>query len=217
MFIHFSTASMRKAVIASSPISSAYYKVASAKRRRLRIGLIAATAATALSFSVEPIGKQARSETGATRDKTARPATPQPGPIPEAGPLAQPKSLDQVGLESRAVGRHRRGGHQIQTSASDRHRRRRRNRHQPDCRQLRRLPPHCHERPDQGPGIDIGWTNCASMQQSGLGLWSAMYGDHEAPLSRFTCDEIMRSELGRWFRQRLSNHWRLLPWPAHLC
>jgi cytochrome c peroxidase len=98
MFIHFSTASMRKAVIASSLISSAYYKVASAKRRQLRIGLIAATAATALGFSVEPTGKQARSETRTTRYETARPATPQPGPIPEAGPLAQPKSLDQVGL-----------------------------------------------------------------------------------------------------------------------
>ena len=73
-------------------------KVASAKRRRLRVGLITATAATALSLGLEPTGKQARSETGTAQDETARPATPQPGPIPEAGPLAQPKSLDQIGL-----------------------------------------------------------------------------------------------------------------------
>jgi hypothetical protein len=53
--------------------------------------------------------------------------------------------------------------------------------------------------------------------QSRLGLWSAMRGDHEAPFSRFTSDETMRREPGRWFRQRLSNHWRLLLWQAHLC
>jgi cytochrome c peroxidase len=72
-------------------------KRASAKRRRLRIGLIAATAAAALSFGVPP-GKQARSETRSSPDEAAQPATQQPRPIPEAGPLAQPKSLEQVGL-----------------------------------------------------------------------------------------------------------------------
>jgi cytochrome c peroxidase len=73
-------------------------KRTSAKRRRLGIALIAAIAAAALSFVREPLGKQARSETRSAPDEAARPATQQPRPIPEAGLLAQPKSLEQVGL-----------------------------------------------------------------------------------------------------------------------
>jgi cytochrome c peroxidase len=73
-------------------------KRTSAKRRRLGIGLIAAIAAAALSFGLEPLGKQARSETRSAPDEAARPTTQQPRPIPDAGPLAQPKSLEQVGL-----------------------------------------------------------------------------------------------------------------------
>ena len=69
-----------------------------AKRRRSRIGLIAAIAAAALSVGPEPLGKQARSETRSAPDEAAQPAIQQPLPIPEAGPLAQPKSLEQVGL-----------------------------------------------------------------------------------------------------------------------
>ena len=68
-----------------------------AKQRRLRIGLLVAIAAGALSFGLEGAGKQARS------DEAARPATPKPRPIPEAGPLAQPKSLQQVGLPADAT------------------------------------------------------------------------------------------------------------------
>ena len=73
-------------------------KRASAKRRRLRIGLIAATAAAALSFGVPP-GKQARSETRSSPDEAAQPATQQPRPIPEAGPLAQ----TELALRSRGA------------------------------------------------------------------------------------------------------------------
>ena len=68
-----------------------------AKQRRLRIGLLAAIAAGALSFGLESAGKQARS------DEAARPLTPKPRPIPKAGPLAQPKSLQQVGLPADAT------------------------------------------------------------------------------------------------------------------
>jgi cytochrome c peroxidase len=82
-------------------------KMASTRQGRLRIGrigLIAATAATALSFGLDPIGKQARSETGTMPDGSARRVVPLPGPIPEAGLLAKPKSFDQVGLPAGLTG-----------------------------------------------------------------------------------------------------------------
>jgi cytochrome c peroxidase len=69
--------------------------MASTKRS---IGLIAAIVAGGLSFVLEPVGRQVRSDTGTTPADAARPASPELRPIPEAGPLAQPKSLDQVGL-----------------------------------------------------------------------------------------------------------------------
>ena len=72
--------------------------MASAKRRRLGIGLLVAIAAGALSFGLEAAGEQARSETRTAPGEAARPATRETRPIPKAGPLAQPKSLDQVGL-----------------------------------------------------------------------------------------------------------------------
>ncbi len=68
-----------------------------AKRRRLRIGLLVAIAAGTLSFGLEGADKQARS------DEAAPPATPKPRPIPKAGPLAQPKSLQQIGLPTDAT------------------------------------------------------------------------------------------------------------------
>ena len=67
-------------------------------RRRLWIGLLVAVASAALSFGLEGEGKLARSQTPAAPDGAARPADHTPRPIPEAGPLAQPKPLDQVGL-----------------------------------------------------------------------------------------------------------------------
>jgi hypothetical protein len=61
------------------------------------------TGATALSFGLEAEGKQARSETGAAPNEAAQPAPGETRPIPEAGQLAQPKLLDQVGLPGRAA------------------------------------------------------------------------------------------------------------------
>jgi cytochrome c peroxidase len=72
--------------------------MAFAERRRLVIGLLVAIAAGALSFGLEAAGKQARSETGTAPSEAAQLATREKRPLPDAGPLAQPKSLDQVGL-----------------------------------------------------------------------------------------------------------------------
>lgn len=67
-------------------------------RRRLPIALLVAIAPAALSFGLQGLGQPARSQTPTAPDSAARPATPTPRPIPQAGPLAEPKSLDQVGL-----------------------------------------------------------------------------------------------------------------------
>jgi len=64
----------------------------------LWIGLLVAVASAALSFGLEGEGKLTRSQTPAAPDGAAGPADHTPRPIPEAGPLAQPKPLDQVGL-----------------------------------------------------------------------------------------------------------------------
>jgi hypothetical protein len=80
------------------PSSWAAAMVASAKRGQL-IGFIAAAAAAAtISFDLGPMSKQVRAGTGTTPEEAARPVRGEPGLIPEAGPLAQPKSLDQAGL-----------------------------------------------------------------------------------------------------------------------
>jgi cytochrome c peroxidase len=50
-------------------------------------------------------GSPARSQTATTPDQAKRSAAPETRPIPEAGPLAQPKSLDQVGLPAELVRR----------------------------------------------------------------------------------------------------------------
>jgi len=52
----------------------------------------------ALTFGLVDADEQPRSETGTGPDKATPPATGKISPIPEAGPLARPKSLDQVGL-----------------------------------------------------------------------------------------------------------------------
>ena len=69
-----------------------------ALQKRLYFGLLLALAAAAPSFGLDGAGKQARSETRTAPSEASRPATFETRPIPEAGPLAQPKSLDQVGL-----------------------------------------------------------------------------------------------------------------------
>src|SRR3954454_24371649 len=65
--------------------------------RRLRIGFFVALAAAALSSGLCSVDNPARSQTRTAPDE-AEPATAKVRPILEAGPLAQPKSLDQVGL-----------------------------------------------------------------------------------------------------------------------
>src|ERR1700676_2913953 len=68
------------------------------RRRRLCFALMLATAIAALSLGVQRAGKPARAQTKTAPTETARPAISNPRPIPEAGALGQPKSLDQVGL-----------------------------------------------------------------------------------------------------------------------
>jgi cytochrome c peroxidase len=68
------------------------------RRRRLWLGLMVATATAALSVGLEEAVKPAQSQTRTAPSEAARPAIPSPRPIPEAGSLGQPKSLDQVGL-----------------------------------------------------------------------------------------------------------------------
>jgi cytochrome c peroxidase len=66
--------------------------------RLLWIGLVAATLAGAASFAAERVDGPERLETGSALAEAAPAVVPQARSIPEAGPLAQPKSLDQVGL-----------------------------------------------------------------------------------------------------------------------
>ena len=68
------------------------------KQRRLWLGVMAAIATTALSFAPHEPGKPAHSQTRTAPKEPARSAVPNPRLIPKPGPLAQPKSLDQVGL-----------------------------------------------------------------------------------------------------------------------
>lgn len=73
------------------------------KRRGWWLGLMTATATVALSLGPQEAGKPAHSQTRAAPNETARPAISNPRPIPKAGPLAQPKSLDQVGLPGELI------------------------------------------------------------------------------------------------------------------
>jgi hypothetical protein len=57
-----------------------------------------AIAAGALSVGLEAASGQTRSEMGTAPDEAAQLATPKPRLIPEAGSLARPKSLEQVGV-----------------------------------------------------------------------------------------------------------------------
>src|SRR5438105_6733064 len=66
-----------------------------APRRRLWFALMLASAA-ALNSGLAEMGKPARSQP--RTNEAAQPPVPKPRPIPEAGALGQPKSLDQVGL-----------------------------------------------------------------------------------------------------------------------
>src|ERR1700680_2426463 len=70
------------------------------RRRRLCFALMLATAIAALSLGLQGTGKPARSQTKTAPTETARPAISNPRPIPEAGALGQPKSLDQIGVSA---------------------------------------------------------------------------------------------------------------------
>jgi hypothetical protein len=69
-----------------------------AKQKRRWVGPLVAISAGVASFDLGDAGSPARSQTPTAPDRAEQPATPESRPIPGAGPLAQPKSLDQVGL-----------------------------------------------------------------------------------------------------------------------
>jgi hypothetical protein len=56
-----------------------------------------ATAAAALNFGLDGANR-AQSQAVPTPKETARPAISQQRPIPKADPLAEPKSVDQIGF-----------------------------------------------------------------------------------------------------------------------
>jgi cytochrome c peroxidase len=68
-----------------------------AEQKRWWVGLLVAISAVA-SFGLREAGLPARSQTATAPDQAERPAIPESRLIPRASPLAQPKSLDQVGL-----------------------------------------------------------------------------------------------------------------------
>jgi hypothetical protein len=68
------------------------------RRKRLCIALLVATAAAALNFGLDGASKTAQSQAVSTPEETAWPAISQQRPIPKAGPLAEPKSVDQIGF-----------------------------------------------------------------------------------------------------------------------
>jgi|SRR6516164_4207473 len=69
-----------------------------AKHKRRWVALPVAISVAAASPGLREAGSPAQSQTATTPDQAKRPATSETRPIPEAGSLAQPKSLDQVGL-----------------------------------------------------------------------------------------------------------------------
>jgi cytochrome c peroxidase len=73
-------------------------------QRRLRFGLLVALAGAALSFGLTGLDDSPRSQTNPPRKDAARPASGKSPPIPEAGPLAAPKPIDQIGLPAELMG-----------------------------------------------------------------------------------------------------------------
>ena|SRR5215510_6829270 len=67
-----------------------------ATQARLCVGFLVAAAGAALRFGLDVA--RARSETETAPQEAARQVNPKAPPIPEAGPLALPKPLDQVGV-----------------------------------------------------------------------------------------------------------------------
>jgi hypothetical protein len=69
-----------------------------AKRTRLCVTLAVVVGTAALFFACERDGKRASSEAEAAPVRARQQAARRPPPIPKAGPLAQPKSIHQVGV-----------------------------------------------------------------------------------------------------------------------
>jgi len=67
-----------------------------ATQARLCVGFLVAAPGAALRFGLDVA--RARSETETAPQEAARQVNPKAPPIPEAGPLALPKPLDQVGV-----------------------------------------------------------------------------------------------------------------------
>lgn len=74
-----------------------------AKRTRLCVTLMLVVGAATLILGCEGAGKQASSVAEAAPDGATQQATLKAPPIPEAGPLARPKSLRQVGVPDGAT------------------------------------------------------------------------------------------------------------------
>ena len=74
-----------------------------AKRTRWCVALMLVVSAATLILGCDSAGKQANSVAEATPDGLTQQATLKAPPIPEAGPLARPKSLRQVGVPDGAT------------------------------------------------------------------------------------------------------------------
>ena len=74
-----------------------------AKRTRLCVTLMLVVGPATLILGCERAGKQSHSVPKATPDEATQKTTPKAPPIPEAGPLAQPKSFRQVGVPDGAT------------------------------------------------------------------------------------------------------------------
>jgi hypothetical protein len=68
-----------------------------AKRTRWCVTLAVVVSTVTAILAWHGAGKKASSEAEAAPDGATQQATGKPPPIPEAGPLARPKSLQQVG------------------------------------------------------------------------------------------------------------------------
>src|SRR5258708_7815584 len=74
-----------------------------AKRTRLCVTLMLVVGPATLILGCERAGNQSSSVPKATPDEATQKTTPKAPPIPEAGPLAQPKSFRQVGVPDGAT------------------------------------------------------------------------------------------------------------------
>jgi hypothetical protein len=74
-----------------------------AKRTRLCVTLVLVVGLAALILGCEPASKQSSPVVQVAQDEATQKTTAKAPPIPEAGPLARPKSLQQVGVPDGAT------------------------------------------------------------------------------------------------------------------